>query len=116
MNKIQGIKQFIYPVKDIAQANTPYSKLLGVEPYVDGAYYVGFWVGDQEIRIDPNGHKQGMTGPIGCYEVDDIKENLQFFIDAGGQVQKDVKDAGGGMLVAWVKDADGNLIGLKRLP
>ena len=32
----QGIRTVIYPVKDIAQAKTLYSKLLGVEPYVDG--------------------------------------------------------------------------------
>ena len=45
----QGIRTVIYPVKDIAQAKTLYSKLLGVEPYADEAYYVGFKVGDQEI-------------------------------------------------------------------
>jgi len=116
MNKIQGIKQFVYPVKDIAQAKTLYSKLLGVEPYVDGAYYVGFRVGDQEIGLDPNGHNQGMTGPIGYYQVDDIKKSLQSLLDAGGQVQQEVKDVGGGMLIASIKDADGNSIGLKQLP
>ncbi len=45
----QGIRTVIYPVKDLAQAKTLYSKLLGVEPYADEAYYVGFRVGDQEI-------------------------------------------------------------------
>ena len=34
----QGIRTVIYPVKDIAQAKTLYSKLLGVEPSVDEAY------------------------------------------------------------------------------
>jgi hypothetical protein len=38
----QGIRLFIYPVKDIARAKTLYSKLLGIEPYLDEAYYVGF--------------------------------------------------------------------------
>ncbi len=36
----QGIRLFVYPVKDIARAKTLYSKLLGLAPYVDGAYYV----------------------------------------------------------------------------
>ena len=116
MNKIQGIKQLVYPVKDIAQAKVLYSKLLGVEPYVDSPYYVGFRVGDQEIGLDPNGHSQGLTGPIGYYEVDDIKKSLQSLLDVGGQVQQDVRDVGGGMLIASVKDADGNSIGLKQLP
>ncbi len=59
----QGIKQFNYPVKDLAQAKKLYSTLLGVEPYMDKAYYVGF-----------------------------------------------------GKLIASVKDADGNIIGLLQFP
>jgi catechol 2,3-dioxygenase-like lactoylglutathione lyase family enzyme len=34
----QGIRTVIYPVKDLAQAKTLYSTLLGVEPSVDEAY------------------------------------------------------------------------------
>ena len=34
----QGIKQFNYPVKDLAQAKKLYSTLLGIEPYMDKAY------------------------------------------------------------------------------
>ena len=70
----QGIRTVIYPVKDIARAKALYSKLLGVEPYADEAYYVGFRVGDQEIGLDPNGHNQGMTGPVGYWHVDDIRK------------------------------------------
>jgi len=113
---IQGIRLFLYPVKDMAQAKTLYSKLLGVEPYMDEAYYVGFRVGDQEIGLDPNGHKQGMTGPVGYFRVSDIKNSLQSLLDAGAQVQQEVKDVGGGKLIAWVKDADSNIIGLIQLP
>lgn len=40
MNK--GIKVVIYPVKDMTQAKTLFSKFLGVEPYTDQPYYVGF--------------------------------------------------------------------------
>jgi predicted enzyme related to lactoylglutathione lyase len=116
MNKIQGVKQFNYPVKDIAQAKVLYSQLLGVEPYMDEAYYVGFRVGDQEIGLDPNGHKQGMVGPVGYFHVSDIKNSLQSLLDAGAQVQQEVKDVGGGKLIASVKDTDGNIIGLIQLP
>ena len=112
----QGIKTVIYPVKDIIQAKTLFSKLLGVEPYMDEAYYVGFRVGDQDIGLDPNGHKQGMTGPIGYYHVDDIKKNLQTLLDAGAQIQQEVKDVGGGKLIATVQDGSGNIIGLIQLP
>ncbi len=112
----QGIKTIIYPVRDIAGAKTIFSKLLGIEPYVNEAYYVGFRVADQEIGLDPNGHKQGMTGPIGYYHVDDIKKSLQLLLDAGAQVAQEIKDVGGGKLIASVKDKDANIIGLIQLP
>jgi predicted enzyme related to lactoylglutathione lyase len=112
----QGIRLFIYPVKDIARANTLYSKLLGIGPYLDEAYYVGFRVGDQEIGLDPNGHNKGMTGPVGYWHVNDIKKTLQLLLDAGAQMQQEVKDVGEGKLIASVKDADSNIIGLIQSP
>lgn len=113
---MQGIRTVIYPVKDIAAAKALFKKLLGVEPYADEAYYVGFRVRDQEIGLDPNGHKQGMTEPVGYYHVNDIKKSLQSLLDAGATVHQEVKDVGGGKLIASVKDADGNIIGLLQLP
>jgi catechol 2,3-dioxygenase-like lactoylglutathione lyase family enzyme len=68
----QGFSVVIYPVTDLAQAKVLYRTLLGVEPYVDEAYYVGFRVGDQEIGLDPHGHGKGMTGPVGYWRVNDI--------------------------------------------
>ncbi len=112
----QGVSTVIYPVKDIAQAKTLYSKLLGVEPYADAAYYVGFRVGDQEIGLDPHGHNKGMTGPVAYFEVSDIKKSLQALVDAGAQTQQEVQDVGGGKLIALVKDADGNITGLIQSP
>ena len=109
----QGIKTVIYPVKDIAKAKTLFRNLLGVDPYADEAYYVGFRVEDQEIGLDPNGHKHGMTG---YYHVDNIEESLQTLLDAGAQVQQEIKDVGGGKLIAAVKDADGNIVGLSQQP
>ncbi len=107
MNK--GITTVVYPVKDLARAKATFSKLLGVEPYADSPYYVGFKVGDQDIGLDPNGHKAGTTA---YYHVDDIKQSLQSLRDAGSQILQEIKDVGGGRLMAQAKDADGNIIGL----
>jgi predicted enzyme related to lactoylglutathione lyase len=114
MNK--GISLFIYPVKDITQAKKLYGKLLGVEPYTDEAYYIGYKVGDQEIGLDPNGHNKGMTGPVGYWQVDDIRKSLKSLLDAGAKAQQTVTDVGGGKLIASVKDASGNIIALMQLP
>jgi predicted enzyme related to lactoylglutathione lyase len=112
----QGIRTIIYPVTDIAQAKMFYSKLLGVEPYMDEAYYVGFRIEDQEIGLDPHGHAKGMTGPVGYWQVNDIRNSLQSLLDSGAQVQQTVRDVGGGKLIASLKDADGNVIGLMQIP
>jgi predicted enzyme related to lactoylglutathione lyase len=108
----QAVKLIVFPVRDVAQAKKIYAKVTGVDPYADQPYYVGFRVGDQEIGLDPNGHKQGLTGPLPYWTVSDINKSLQSLVDAGAQVQQAVKDVGGGRLIAWVKDADNNLIGL----
>jgi predicted enzyme related to lactoylglutathione lyase len=105
----QGIRTIVYPVKDVAKAKALYSALLGVEPYVDNPYYVGYKVGDLDIGLDPNGHNEGMTP---YFEVGDIRAALQALLDAGAQMLEDVKDVGGGRLIASVKDAEGNIIGL----
>jgi predicted enzyme related to lactoylglutathione lyase len=46
------------------------------------------------------------------YHVDNIKQSLQSLLDAGAQIQQEIKDVGGGGLIASVRDADGNIIGL----
>lgn len=107
MNK--GIRTIIYPVKDVVQATTLFRKFLGIEPYANQPYYVGFKVGDQDIGLVPGANSAGVT-PF--YHVDDIKNSLQIFLDAGAEVIQEIKDVGQGRLVASVKDKDGNLIGL----
>ena len=57
-----------------------------------------------------------MTGPVGFFEVSDIAQSLQALLDVGTQIQQEARDVGGGKLVAYVKDADGNSIGLIQSP
>jgi predicted enzyme related to lactoylglutathione lyase len=107
MNK--GIKTILYPVKDMTQAKTLFSKFLGVEPYADTPYYVGFKIDDQDIGLVPNNPEAAVAA---FFHVDDIKNSLQLLVDGGSAIIQDVKNVGGGRLVATVKDKDGNVIGL----
>jgi predicted enzyme related to lactoylglutathione lyase len=111
-----GIRTIVFPVKDLTRAKTLFGTLVGAAPYADEAYYVGFRVGDQEIGLDPNGHSQGMTGPVGYWHVEDIEKSLGLLLDAGAETQQAVRDVGGGKLVATVTDPDGNVIGLVQSP
>jgi predicted enzyme related to lactoylglutathione lyase len=108
----EGIETITYPVKDLARAKALFGALLGVEPYADEPYYVGFRPGGPEVGLDPNGHAKGLTGPIPYWRVTDIRTSLARLLDAGAELLKDVHDVGGGKLIASVKDADGNLVGL----
>ncbi len=110
----QGIGLIVYPVNDLARSKAVYGALTGVEPYVDEAYYVGFKVGGQEIGLDPNGQARGMTAPVGFWEVGDVRQSLAALLAAGATVQEEVRDVGGGKLVASVRDVSGNVIGLMQ--
>ena len=58
-----------------------------------------------------------MTGPIGYVEVDDIQASVRTLLAAGAQQRQGVTDVGGGKLIAWLANADGNLIGhFRRSP
>jgi predicted enzyme related to lactoylglutathione lyase len=105
----EGIKTVIYPVSDLAKAKAMFSAVLGTAPVMDEPYYAQFQAGDQAIGLDPNGHR---SGAVGYFHVGDIKAIVQALVQVGAEVDQDVKDVGGGKLVAAVKDADGNLIGL----
>jgi predicted enzyme related to lactoylglutathione lyase len=108
-----GIHTVIYPVKDIEQAKALYRDLLGIEPYVDEPYYVGFRVGDQEFGLDPNGMHQQMTP---YYDVDDIERLVDRLRELGAEPQSEPRDVGGGKLVVTVTDPDGNVFGLSQEP
>lgn len=107
-----GVKTIIYPVRDLAAATDLFRGLVGADPETDQPYYVGFSVGDQQIGLDPNGHANGLSGPVAYWHVEDIAASLQGLLTAGAQTRQDVKDVGGGRLIAIVADPDGNSIGL----
>jgi predicted enzyme related to lactoylglutathione lyase len=108
-----GVTTVIYPVTDLAPAKAIFTALLGTEPYADQPYYVGYRAGDVEVGLDPNGHK---GGAVAYNEVADIRATLKAMLDAGAQIEEDVKDVGRGKLIAVLKDADGNLLGLSQTP
>jgi predicted enzyme related to lactoylglutathione lyase len=105
----EGVKTILYPVKDLEQAKARFIELTGVAPVADAPYYVGFTIGDQHIGLVPNSPHQGV---IPYWHVDDIRGKLKALQESGAETVEDVKDVGGGRLVASVKDPDGNLIGL----
>lgn len=106
----QTIKLIVYPVKDVEKAKAFFGKFLDAEPYVASPYYIGYKVGDLEVGLDPN----SKLGPIAYTDVKDIKTAIQAMVKVGAQVVQDATDVGGGLLIAKLKDADGNVVGLRQ--
>ena len=108
----QGIKTVLHPVSDLSTAKAVYTALLGVPPQADGPYYVGFEAAGQHIGLVPGGGRQRMTSPVAYWHVPDIEAKLAEVTAAGATVRDQVRDVGGGRLVATVTDPDGNVLGL----
>jgi len=49
-----GLRTVIYPAPDLAAAKSWFAQLLGVEPYFDQPFYVGFDVGGYELGLQPD--------------------------------------------------------------
>ena len=107
----QNMKLIVYPAKDLEGAKALFGKFLGVEPYADAAYYVGYRLNDLEVGLDPKGQ-----AVIAYIDVADIKATLKTLLEAGATMHQDTKDVGRGLLIAQVKDANGNVLGLRQSP
>ncbi len=106
----KSVKLLVYPVKDLTASKAFFNTFLGVEPYVDTPYYVGYKPTDElEVGLDPHGE-----AVIAYTDVEDVKASLQTLLDIGATTFKDVTDVGGGLLIAQVKDASGNVLGLRQ--
>jgi predicted enzyme related to lactoylglutathione lyase len=106
-----AIKLIVFPVKDLEKAKNFYTTYLGTEPYADSAYYVGYRMDGPEVGLDPNG-----TAVVSYVDTDDIEASIKSLQDAGAEVVMGSKDVGGGLLVAQVKDTDGNVVGFRQQP
>ena len=64
---IQGLRTAVYKVTDLEKAKDWYSRMLGIDPYFDEPFYVGYNVGGYELGLDPD--MDGVTNgnSVGIY-------------------------------------------------
>ncbi len=106
-NQVQLI---VYPVKNLDVAKSFYTSYLGIQPYAENEYYVGYRLGTTEIGLDPN----ALT-IVSYINVTDLKSTLETLQTVGVNIVKDSTDVGGGLLIAQV-EIDGNVMGLRQQP
>ena len=114
----QGLRTVVYKVTDIAQAKEWYSRALGIEPYYDQPYYVGFSVGGFELGLDPDvsSTPPGPGGAVAYWGVADIDSAIKHLEAVGATRQGSIADVGDGIRLAVLGDPFGNLFGVIQNP
>ncbi|GAB3357649.1 VOC family protein [Lysobacter tyrosinilyticus] len=112
---ILGLRSAIYPVKDLTAAKEWYAQVLGVAPYFDEPFYVGFNVGGFELGLIPDG-ESSVSGPQPLWGVPDATSEFARLIQLGATPLDAVTDVGGGIKVGAVRDPFGNRLGIIENP
>lgn len=110
-----GLRTAIYPVDDLSAGKKWYASVLGVEPYFDQPFYVGFSVGGFELGLIPDG-TPGTQGPQALWGVTHASDEYQRLLSLGATSLDPVNDVGEGIKVAAVQDPFGNRLGIIENP
>ena len=113
-----GLRTVIYQVNDLEKAKAWYGKVIGIDPYFDQPFYVGFNVGGYELGLDPDSSKNeaGKSGVVAYWGVEDVEAALARLLELGATKHADVQNVGGEIKVASVLDPFGNIIGIIENP
>ena len=114
---VLGLRTVIYHVTDLAKAKAWYADVLGIQPYFDQPYYVGFQVGGFELGLDPDSSNVVVGNNVVAYwGVARIEESVKRITSLGGRNNTDIQDVGDGIKVATVLDPFGNVFGIIENP
>jgi predicted enzyme related to lactoylglutathione lyase len=113
-----GLRTVIYHAPDLAKARSWYAQALGIEPYFDQPFYVGFNVAGYELGLDPDASSTpgGSAGSVAYWGVANAEEALQRLISIGATGRSAVQEVGEGIKVAAVLDPFGNIFGIIENP
>ena len=109
-----GLRTVNYPAPDLAAAKAWWTEVLGIEPYFDEPFYVGYEVGGYELGLNPG--QDPANGPITYWGVEDADAGLAWLLERGAEPHIEVTEVGGGIRVAAVRDPTGSLVGVIENP
>jgi predicted enzyme related to lactoylglutathione lyase len=113
----KGLRTTIYQVSDMQEAKSWYARVLGVAPYFDQPFYVGFSVGGYELGLQPDAPAgTAVENVVAYWGVDDAQAVLDHLLAAGASLKAKVQDVGEGIKVATVRDPFGNVLGIIENP
>lgn len=108
---LHGLRTQVYHVADLDAAKAWYSDILGVAPYFDEPFYVGFNVGGYELGLLPQGDG-GPQEPLTYWGVDDADAAFRRLLESGATPHVEIEDVGGGIRIGAVRDPFGNVLGV----
>jgi predicted enzyme related to lactoylglutathione lyase len=113
-----GLRSAIYHAPDLDAAKRWYSKALGVPPYFDEPFYVGFEVGGYELGLNPApaAGLKGLGGAVAYWSVADAEAAWRELLALGANPLSPVADVGGDIKVGVVEDPFGNALGIIENP
>ncbi len=113
-----GLRTVIYHAPDLDKAKAWYSSVLGIGPYFDHPFYVGYNVGGYELGLDPDASPApgGNAGSVTYWGVSDAQAAFDRLISLGATGRSAPQDVGGGIRVASVLDPFGNILGIIQNP
>lgn len=113
-----GLRTAIYRARDLDRSKNWYGAALGIEPYFDEPFYVGFDVGGFELGLQPeeSGATAGSSGVVAYWGVENADAALERLLELGAGEHTGVQDVGGKIRVATVLDPDGNVLGIIENP
>jgi catechol 2,3-dioxygenase-like lactoylglutathione lyase family enzyme len=104
-----GLRTVIYPSPDLLAAKSWWSGVLGIEPYFDQPFYVGYEVGGYELGLLPAGDPA--DGAHVYWGVTDVAEAVAEAIRQGATEHTPPTDVGEGIVTALVRNPPGSIIG-----
>jgi predicted enzyme related to lactoylglutathione lyase len=111
----QGLRTVIYAAPELEKAKAWYSSVLGIAPYFDEPFYVGFNVGGYELGLDPDSPSME-GGAVVYWGVADAGAALERLVSLGATARTGVQEVGEGIKVATVLDPFGNIFGVIENP
>ncbi len=110
-----GLRTVVYKTTDLSAAKEWYADVLGIQPYFDEPFYVGFNVGGYELGLHPaEGTPPEDAEPLATtyWGVNDVEGVYNKLIAAGGTPVEQPSNVGGAIVVASVRDPWGNIFGI----
>ncbi len=111
----KGLRTAICPTPDITAGRAWYAKVLGVAPYYDQPYYVGFEVGGFELGLIPD-RKPGVDGSEVYWGVANADAEVERLLSLGATPLEAVHEVGEGVRVGSVLDPFGNRLSVIENP